>query len=96
MIYAWNRLNETDCSFCSDEIKKMKRGLQRHILVDFFALCFGCMIHVHYILVFGKDDQEHDLCFAYWNVAMLILVLIETKISYDANNVIILSQEVRY
>jgi DMSO/TMAO reductase YedYZ heme-binding membrane subunit len=107
MIYALILVNEIDCSFCSDEVKKMKRDFQWRVMSQVFVQCFAFMIYIHY-LVFGKFDQGGDLLYAcltvavlIWEcltVAVLILELIKMKIGYDydANEQITSSQDLHY
>ena len=84
MIYALILVNEIDCSFCSDEVKKMKRDFQWRVMSQVFVQCFAFMIYILY-LVFGKFNQGDDLFFACLTVAVLIMELIKMKIGYDAN-----------
>ena len=53
----------TDCSFCSDEMKKMKRDLERRMLSQCFAQCVVFMNSYILYLVFGKGDQVKVLCY---------------------------------
>jgi len=85
MIYALILINnETNCSFCSDEVKKINRDLQWCMMSQVFLQCFAFMIYILY-LVFGKFNQGDDLFFACLTVAVLIMELIKMKIGYDAN-----------
>jgi len=85
MIYALILINnDTDCSFCSDEVKKINRDLQWCMMSQVFVQCFAFMIYILY-LVFGKFNRGDDLFFACLTVAVLIMELIKMKIGYDAN-----------
>ena len=95
MIYASILVNETNCSFCSDEMKKMKRELQWRIYGQGFAQCFLFMDYSHY-LVFGKFDQGLDLLIACSTVGIFILVMMQMQIGFDANEQITSSQDVHY
>ena len=68
-------MNEIDCSFCSDEVKKINTDLQWCMMGEVFLQTFMLMIYIHY-LVFGKFDQRDDLLFACWTFTVLIMMKI--------------------
>ena len=82
MIYRLILVNNTDCSFCSDEMKKMKRDLERRMLGQCFAQCVVFMNSYILYLVFGKGDQVLVLFYACCGI---VCVLVQMKICYDIN-----------
>jgi len=98
MVYTLILVNNTDCSFCSDEMKKMKRDLERRILGQCFAQCvvFVNFSYIIYLLVFGKGDQVKVL---FYGAACcgIMCVLVQMKMCYDINGQIIsLQDELHY
>jgi len=89
-------VNETAGSFCSDEIKKLKRELQRLMLGPLFAECLVFMNYILYLLLGNGEQVQHVLLYAYWMVSVLILVLMQMKICYDAHEQHIWLHEVCY
>ena len=82
MVYRLIIFNKTDCSSCSDEMKTMKRDLERRMLCECFAECLVFMNSYILYLVFGKGDQVLVLFYACCGI---VCVLVQMKICYDVN-----------